>query len=519
MPGLPRFRVNAFRQRGDISFAFRVIPREVPDFASLHLPPGVERLVRGAPRPRPRHRRHRRRQDDDARRRSSATSTGRAGSTSSRSRTRSRSCTSDERCIVNQREVGLDTESFDQALRRALRQDPDVILIGELRDSETAETALQAAESGHLVLSTMHTVDAAETISRLVEFFPAIKQPAGPLDPRRRPQGRRLAAAAAAHRRRPRRRGRGDGREQPHPGADPRGQGRVHPRGDRRRRVLRHADADRGADRARRRRARSSEEIAAAAAPNRHDFMIALGARPEGGTPSSASSAASEAEERRRRRRARDPAAVVLALGRAPPHLSDRVNVASRGRRSRSRARGRSFLNVVAARVPLQRSIVHPGSACMSCATPLAWYDNIPVLSYAAAARPLPALRRRDLAGATRPSKRVTALLIAGCVLDFGLTLGRADRRASSAPRSSRSRRPTSSAASSRTGSSCRPPASCSSAQHDRCTRRSSGRSPASARRSSSCSPRSPTRPAWGWATSSSRCCSASCSAAPCRSR
>ena len=83
----------------------------------------------------------------------------------------------DERSIVNQREVGLDTASFGEALRRALRQDPDVILIGELRDSETAETALQAAESGHLVLSTMHTIDAAETVRRLVEFFPAIKQP------------------------------------------------------------------------------------------------------------------------------------------------------------------------------------------------------------------------------------------------------------------------------------------------------------------------------------------------------
>src|ERR687884_459023 len=82
----------------------------------------------------------------------------------------------DEGCIVNQREVGLDTESFQQALRRALRQDPDVILIGELRDAETAQTALQAAESGHLVLSTMHTVDAAETIGRMVEFFPAVKQ-------------------------------------------------------------------------------------------------------------------------------------------------------------------------------------------------------------------------------------------------------------------------------------------------------------------------------------------------------
>ena len=82
---------------------------------------------------------------------------------------------SDEGCIVNQREVGLDTESFNEALRRVLRQDPDVILIGELRDSETAETALQAAESGHLVLSTMHTLDAAETVGRFVEFFPAVK--------------------------------------------------------------------------------------------------------------------------------------------------------------------------------------------------------------------------------------------------------------------------------------------------------------------------------------------------------
>ena len=82
----------------------------------------------------------------------------------------------DDRCIVNQREVGIDTESFHEALRRVLRQDPDVILIGELRDRETAETALQAAESGHLVLSTMHTLDAAETLGRLVEFFPAGKQ-------------------------------------------------------------------------------------------------------------------------------------------------------------------------------------------------------------------------------------------------------------------------------------------------------------------------------------------------------
>jgi twitching motility protein PilT len=83
---------------------------------------------------------------------------------------------SDHSCIVNQREIGLDTSDFMQALRRALRQDPDVILIGELRDAETAQTALQAAESGHLVLSTLHTVDAAETLGRMIEFFPETKQ-------------------------------------------------------------------------------------------------------------------------------------------------------------------------------------------------------------------------------------------------------------------------------------------------------------------------------------------------------
>jgi twitching motility protein PilT len=82
----------------------------------------------------------------------------------------------DHQSIVNQREVGLDTANFQQALRRALRQDPDTILIGELRDAETAQTALQAAESGHLVFSTLHTIDAAETMSRMIEFFPEAKQ-------------------------------------------------------------------------------------------------------------------------------------------------------------------------------------------------------------------------------------------------------------------------------------------------------------------------------------------------------
>ena len=174
--GGTRFRVNAFRQRGAISVVCRVIPREIPDFEKLHLPPGVRRLaeehrglvlVTGAT--------------------GSGKSTTLAAMIDHINRTRRQHIITiedpiemlhpDHLCIVNQREVGIDTISFSQALRRALRQDPDVILIGELRDAETAETALQASESGHLVLSTMHTIDAAETIGRMIEFFPAAKQP------------------------------------------------------------------------------------------------------------------------------------------------------------------------------------------------------------------------------------------------------------------------------------------------------------------------------------------------------
>ncbi len=171
-----RFRINAFRQRGAISVVCRVVRREIPSFEALHMPPGVRRLA-DAPR-------------------GLVLVTGATGSGKSTTlaamldhinRTRKQHIITiedpiemlhpDRLSIVNQREVGIDTVSFSQALRRALRQDPDVILIGELRDSETAETALQAAESGHLVFSTMHTVDAAETIGRMIEFFPAAKQP------------------------------------------------------------------------------------------------------------------------------------------------------------------------------------------------------------------------------------------------------------------------------------------------------------------------------------------------------
>jgi twitching motility protein PilT len=172
---LPRFRVNAFKQRGHISFAFRVIPKNVPDFEQLGLPKGIRRLA------------------DEHRGLVLVTGATGSGKTTTlaamidyMNRTRQQHIVTiedpieilhpDHSCIVNQREVGLDTTDFMQALRRALRQDPDVILIGELRDAETAQTALQAAESGHLVLSTLHTVDAAETIGRMVEFFPEAKQ-------------------------------------------------------------------------------------------------------------------------------------------------------------------------------------------------------------------------------------------------------------------------------------------------------------------------------------------------------
>ena len=175
-PGLPRFRVNGFRQRGAISFAFRAIPDQIAGFEELHLPAGVGRLANEQ--------------------RGLVLVTGETGSGKTTTlaamldhinRTRRQHIVTiedpievlhpDHGCIVSQREVGLDTESFGQALRRVLRQDPDVILIGELRDSETAAVALQAAESGHLVFSTLHTLDAAETIGRMVEFFAPEKQP------------------------------------------------------------------------------------------------------------------------------------------------------------------------------------------------------------------------------------------------------------------------------------------------------------------------------------------------------
>lgn len=173
--GLPRFRVNAFRQRQEIGFAFRVISTFIPSFEELGLPVGVERLsneprglvlVTGAT--------------------GSGKTTTLAAMVDHINRTRRDHVLTiedpieiihqEQRGVISQREVGLDTGSFGEGLRRALRQDPDVILIGELRDAETAQVALQAAESGHLVLSTLHTVDAAESCGRVIEFFPPEKQ-------------------------------------------------------------------------------------------------------------------------------------------------------------------------------------------------------------------------------------------------------------------------------------------------------------------------------------------------------
>jgi twitching motility protein PilT len=166
-----RFRVNAYRQRGSVSMVLRAIPFAIRTIAELDLPPVVEKLA--------------------AEERGLILVTGATGSGKSTTlasiidhinTTSSKHIVaiedpieflySNKRSIISQREVGVDTASFGRALRRVLRQDPDVILIGEIRDQETMETALAAAETGHLVLSTLHTLNASETISRVISLFP-----------------------------------------------------------------------------------------------------------------------------------------------------------------------------------------------------------------------------------------------------------------------------------------------------------------------------------------------------------
>ncbi len=170
-PELGRFRVNVFRQRGDLSVVIRIIPARIRSFSELNLPASVERIA--------------------AERRGLVLVTGTTGSGKSTTLAamidyinETRHCHiitiedpieythNDRMSFVNQREVGYDATSFAAALKSALRQNPDVILVGEMRDLETIETAILAAETGHLVMSTLHTLDAPETITRAISTFP-----------------------------------------------------------------------------------------------------------------------------------------------------------------------------------------------------------------------------------------------------------------------------------------------------------------------------------------------------------
>ena len=173
--GLGRFRANVFQQRGSVSIVLRVIPDHAKSTSELGLPPVIDRiadeqrgliLVTGAT--------------------GSGKSTTLAAMIDRINATRSGHVVTiedpieflhpDKKAFVTQREVDVDTRSFAEALRGALRQDPDVILVGEMRDYETIETALTAAETGHLVLSTLHTLDATETVTRIVSSFPSHQQ-------------------------------------------------------------------------------------------------------------------------------------------------------------------------------------------------------------------------------------------------------------------------------------------------------------------------------------------------------
>jgi twitching motility protein PilT len=175
LAGVGRFRVNVFRQRGSVSAVFRTLRFGGPSFDEMGLPEVIRQLA------------------DEQRGLVLVTGPTGSGKTTTLAamiehlnHTRQSHIVTiedpievlfrDDVASINQREVGTDTESFLSALRAALRQDPDVILIGEMRDTETVRTSLQAAETGHLVLSTLHTVDATETVNRVVDFFPPEQQ-------------------------------------------------------------------------------------------------------------------------------------------------------------------------------------------------------------------------------------------------------------------------------------------------------------------------------------------------------
>lgn len=175
LPGKGRFRVNAYRQRGSVAMAIRPVKMEIPSVAELGLPSVVTQLA--------------------LLQRGLVLVTGPTGSGKSttlaamidllNSERRLHIITIEDpieyihrhrRCLINQREIGLDSESFASALRAAMREDPDVILVGEMRDLETISTAITAAETGHLVLATLHTLNAVQTIDRIVDVFPPHQQ-------------------------------------------------------------------------------------------------------------------------------------------------------------------------------------------------------------------------------------------------------------------------------------------------------------------------------------------------------
>jgi len=171
LPGFARFRCNIYFQRGTISLAIRHVPLGVPGFEDLNLPPVVEDIA--------------------LRQRGLVLVTGTVGSGKSTTLASMIDCVNrreprsiitvedpieflhrDDKAFITQREVGLDTESYVGALKHILRQDPDVILLGEVRDRETMAVALMAADTGHLVFSTLHTIDAAQTVNRILSFYP-----------------------------------------------------------------------------------------------------------------------------------------------------------------------------------------------------------------------------------------------------------------------------------------------------------------------------------------------------------
>lgn len=175
VPGIGRFRINAYQQRGTIAYAFRIVPFQAKTISELNLPPVCEKIAMSP--------------------RGLVLVTGITGSGKSTAlasmihyinQNRHANIITIEDPIeflhrdinshINQREVGTDTTNFSQALRRVLRQDPDIILIGEIRDLETLDTALKAADTGHLVFSTLHTTDATQTINRVLSFYPPHQQ-------------------------------------------------------------------------------------------------------------------------------------------------------------------------------------------------------------------------------------------------------------------------------------------------------------------------------------------------------